>query len=75
VEGWSHTTLFLSACADQAVSDYLLTGNLPATTSCSPDYVPFASMSAAAAMASPAAGRRQKVAAAMVPDVVRQMVR
>jgi pimeloyl-ACP methyl ester carboxylesterase len=29
VEGWGHTTLFLSAAADAAVSDYLLDGTLP----------------------------------------------
>jgi pimeloyl-ACP methyl ester carboxylesterase len=30
VDGWGHTTLFLSAAADQAVSAYLLDGTLPA---------------------------------------------
>ena len=30
VEGWGHTALFLSLCADEAVSDYLLTGVPPA---------------------------------------------
>lgn len=30
VEGWGHTTLFLSAAADEAVSAYLLDGTLPA---------------------------------------------
>ena len=29
VEGWGHTTLFLSAAADEAVSAYLLDGTLP----------------------------------------------
>ena len=29
VDGWGHTTLFLSAAADEAVSAYLLDGTLP----------------------------------------------
>ena len=42
VEGWGHTSLFLSACADAAVSDYLLTGVPPADgTVCTQDFTPF----------------------------------
>jgi len=42
VEGWGHTTLFLSQCATQAVSDYLLDGTLPPEgTVCQQDFVPF----------------------------------
>jgi pimeloyl-ACP methyl ester carboxylesterase len=42
VEGWGHTSLFLSACADQAVADYLLTGVPPADgTVCTQDIAPF----------------------------------
>lgn len=42
VEGWGHTSLFLSACADAAVSEYFLTGNAPADgTHCSQDVLPF----------------------------------
>ena len=43
VEGWGHTTLFLSFCADSIVGDYFLTGALPAPgTSCGQDFSPFA---------------------------------
>ena len=42
VEGWGHTSLFLSACADAAVSDYLLTAVPPADgTVCFQDFGPF----------------------------------
>ena len=42
VEGWGHTSLFLSACADAAVSDYLLTAVPPADgTACAQDFAPF----------------------------------
>ena len=43
VEGWGYTSLFLSACADQTISRYLLTGATPATgATCRQDIVPFA---------------------------------
>jgi pimeloyl-ACP methyl ester carboxylesterase len=42
VNGWGHTSLFTSECANNIVSDYLLTGSLPAKgTSCDPDVTPF----------------------------------
>ena len=42
VEGWGHTTLFLSACATQIASDYLVDGVLPGKTStCRQDFPPF----------------------------------
>ena len=41
VEGWGHTSLFLSACADAAVSAYLLNPAAAATATCSQDHVPF----------------------------------
>ena len=42
VEGWGHTTLFLSQCATQAVSDYLVDSTLPSEgTVCQQDSVPF----------------------------------
>lgn len=43
VEGWGHTTLFLSADADAAVSDYLVNGTLPENTFFAQDIDPFAS--------------------------------
>ena len=42
VEGWGHTSLFLSACADAIVSTYLLTSTAPAGTTCTQDFTPFA---------------------------------
>ncbi|HEU4321748.1 MAG TPA: alpha/beta hydrolase [Roseiflexaceae bacterium] len=42
VEGWGHTSLFLSQCADTAVSNYLLTSVPPASgTVCTQDVTPF----------------------------------
>jgi pimeloyl-ACP methyl ester carboxylesterase len=42
VNGWGHTSLFTSACANNMVSDYLLTGSLPDKgASCDPDVTPF----------------------------------
>jgi hypothetical protein len=43
VHGWGHTSLFLSQCADAAVSRYLLAVVTPAAgTVCEQDAVPFA---------------------------------
>ena len=42
MEGWGHTTLFLSACADAAISTYFLTGVAPPDgTVCTQDFGPF----------------------------------
>lgn len=42
VDGWGHTTLFLSFCADQIVAEYFLTGAVPDPgTVCGQDFVPF----------------------------------
>jgi hypothetical protein len=44
VHGWGHTSLFLSQCADQIVSAYLLTSAVPAAgTTCDQGFTPFAS--------------------------------
>jgi pimeloyl-ACP methyl ester carboxylesterase len=43
VDGWGHTSLFLSVCADEATAAYLLEGITPASgTVCSQDFDPFA---------------------------------
>jgi hypothetical protein len=43
VNGWGHTSLFLSQCADQAISTYLLTSVPPPSgTECGQDFTPFA---------------------------------
>ena len=76
VNGWGHTTLFLSACADQAVSDYLVNGALPPEgTVCEQDSVPFIDFTAAPTRAAAAASKRQKAAGMMVPDAVRSVLR
>ena len=42
VEGWGHTSLFLSQCADAIASTYLLTSNAPPSSTCTQDFTPFA---------------------------------
>ncbi|WP_051961837.1 alpha/beta hydrolase [Methylobacter sp. BBA5.1] len=43
LEGWGHTSLFLSSCVDQTVFSYLLTSRVSRTeTSCQQDVTPFA---------------------------------
>lgn len=75
VNGWGHATLFLSQCADQAVSDYLVDGTLPLEgTVCNQDWVPFNGTSTAVAAPEATTGRT-KVTPVLVPDVVRQGVR
>ena len=42
LEGWGHTSLFLSACVDEAVSQYFLTGVPPPDGAvCNQDFGPF----------------------------------
>jgi pimeloyl-ACP methyl ester carboxylesterase len=74
VEGWGHTTPFLSQCGDQVVSDYLLYGTLPPEGMvCYQDYVPFSSP--LLAPDPEAKSGRSFVVPAMVPDIVREVVR
>jgi pimeloyl-ACP methyl ester carboxylesterase len=48
LDGWGHTSLFLSACVTDAVSQYFLTGVPPADgTVCNQDFVPFPSVAKA----------------------------
>ena len=49
VEGWGHTSLFLSRCADRVVSRYLLTGRARDGVVCSQDFDPFLGVQAFAA--------------------------
>ena len=61
VHGWAHTSIGLSACADEATARYLIDGALPAPgTVCEQDVVPFAEPTAAARAASP--GRAEAAA-------------
>jgi TAP-like protein len=42
VHGWAHTSLFLSACADEAITRYLVDLTTPTSgTVCEQDVVPF----------------------------------
>ncbi len=42
VNGWGHTSLFISECANSIVADYLLRGDIPEKgVSCDPDVTPF----------------------------------
>jgi len=42
VNGWGHTSLFISECANNIVADYLLSGVLPEKgANCDPDVTPF----------------------------------
>jgi len=67
VEGWGHTSLMLSLCADDAVSEYLLDGTTPPPgTTCAQDIPPFGAASA------PSASRlhaRQRARAAVMSEV------
>lgn len=50
LEGWGHTSLFLSTCVDQAVARYLTTARIPAAeATCGQDAVPFADTEAVTA--------------------------
>jgi pimeloyl-ACP methyl ester carboxylesterase len=54
VEGWGHTSLFISSCADGHIARYLLTGKAPPEkTHCGVDAIPFASTTAALRAAAP----------------------
>jgi hypothetical protein len=76
VNGWGHTSLFLSQCVDQAISNYLISGNLPTKgTVCDQDLVPFKDffLSASATPLGAAAGRAA-VIPTMVPDTVKKAI-
>ena len=48
VHGWGHTSIFLSQCADAAISRYLLSvATPPRGTTCQQDVVPFSESAAA----------------------------
>jgi pimeloyl-ACP methyl ester carboxylesterase len=50
VDGWGHTSLFISSCSDAAIADYLVDLVTPAPgTVCPPDVIPFADSPAPAA--------------------------
>jgi pimeloyl-ACP methyl ester carboxylesterase len=54
VEGWGHTTIGKSVCADTAIADYLVGGNAPRDgAECAQDVVPFMTPPAARGAARP----------------------
>ncbi|PYP99511.1 MAG: peptidase S33 family protein, partial [Acidobacteria bacterium] len=75
VHGWGHTSLFRSACADEAIARYLVDVATPAAgTVCEQDVVPFAQplLTVSASPGALAAGRQFR--ALLFPDsVVRSM--
>lgn len=71
LNGWGHVSVALSACMDQYVSDYLLSGALPPVgTVCNQDLVPFVDITAAAASGQ-AAEMRANLNAITLPDAVK----
>ncbi len=65
VEGWGHTSILLSRCADEVVARYLLAGlTPPAGTTCAQDFGPFD-----AAAARGAAGSRARVRARAMKEI------
>ena len=73
LDGWGHASLFLSQCIDQAVSDYLVSGGLPAEgTVCNQDLVPFIDFSTLSGAAELSAARRSLVTPALLPDMVKK---
>ena len=76
LNGWGHASLFLSQCIDLAVSDYLLSGALPAEgTVCNQDLVPFIDFSVMTGAAEMSAARRSLVTPALLPDMIRKIKR
>ena len=77
VHGWGHTSLFRSACADEAIARYLVDVATPAAgTVCEQDLVPFAQPSLTTAASSPealAAGRQLR--ALLFPEAVIRAMR
>lgn len=71
LNGWGHASLFLSQCVETAVSDYLVSGTLPAEgTVCNQDLVPFLDFPMMSSEAEAAAAARTLVNAALLPDVI-----
>ena len=73
VHGWGHTSLLLSACGEQAIAAYLLTGATPPVgTVCEQDLVPFTAAAAAAATPPPGEiAARQFLRSNLVPEAAR----
>jgi pimeloyl-ACP methyl ester carboxylesterase len=67
VKGWAHTSIMLSQCADETVSQYLLDGSTPPEgKTCAQDFAPFG------AAATPGGGRlraRQQARAEIMSEI------
>jgi hypothetical protein len=71
VNGWGHTSLFISSCSDQAVAAYLVDLATPAPrTVCPADVIPFAASPAASAAS--AADQRAAVGVGPAPLPLRE---
>jgi pimeloyl-ACP methyl ester carboxylesterase len=72
VNGWGHCTMWESAQADQAVSDYIVDGTLPAPgTVYDQDWIPFSS----AALGQTGFGKMLEARARLIPLIVPDPVR
>jgi pimeloyl-ACP methyl ester carboxylesterase len=74
LNGWGHVSLFLSQCADQAVSAYLMDGSLPPEGMvCNQDLTPFVDFGPSTNLGN-AALMRAGLAAGLVPEAVHRSV-
>jgi pimeloyl-ACP methyl ester carboxylesterase len=74
VHGWGHTSIFVSACADAAVTAYLVNLTLPARgTVCQQDLVPFAPAPPSVQRAATNANANAR--AALIPDAIVRAMR
>jgi len=72
LNGYGHTSLFQSSCADGFTSQYLLTSQVPpAGTVCQVDVVPFSGPAAAPAITAGGVSKR----AVVIPPVLRETIR
>ena len=78
VNGWAHTSLFLSACADEAIAAYLIRVKTPRPgTVCNQDLVPFVdfgvpTLDVGRAGASADQGAERQARAELIPDWLRR---
>jgi pimeloyl-ACP methyl ester carboxylesterase len=74
IEGWGHTSQFLSRCADEVVARYLVDRATPAEdTTCAPDFAPFAQAQAMGAGGQLRA--RQRARAEVMSEIARPQAR
>ncbi len=72
VDGWGHTTLFLSKCATQAESDYLVYGILPEDGKvCTQDLAPFPAQLARTLKVDDAREKRARAMSSIISGQIR----